>query len=550
VAKVEVSSIGKYQVVERIATGDAAEIFKARLEGIAGFRRMFAIKRVRPHLARNAAYVQMIEEEARIAGMLNHGNIVQLLDLGRDGGAVYLVMEFVDGWDLGRVLERAMDRPHEGGEGLSVSVIAHMGVQILKALEYAHRREVMRDGQPMALGLVHRDVSPSNILISRLGEVKLTDFGIARAALKMMETHPDLVRRTFDYMSPEAARGRAVTQQSDLFALGVVLYECLAGVHPFRQSGEMATLEAIQDGRHTPLDEAVPGLPPRLVAVIEAAMSVDPAARPRDATAFKDELDAVIHELGTVAPHELLATWLREAFGAPEPEAPVARRPLERIDLDLPDLPMEADETVPAPLPGFSPMPHVEEEEARTVVMGGPIKPIVPPSRDPEEGATQVNPSAAAKVEALRSAREAPESTRVRTDLSRDLAQQAAREAAAKRAAAEVSPPWVLGAVTGGLALVIGTLLGAVLTAGYVRSGGMMVNPPQLDVRADPGVKMGVIVDGVTVGQGPQQLAAGNHAVKVEVEGSAPWELDLTLQAGEYRVMVITAHKVTVSPPK
>ena len=250
-------------MVERIATGDAAEIFKARLEGIAGFRRMFAIKRVRPHLARNTAYVQMIEEEARIAGMLNHGNIVQLLDLGRDGGAVYLVMEYVDGWDLGQIIERNLDRPHEGGEALPVEAIVYLGVQVLKALEYAHKREVIREGQPVALGLVHRDVSPSNILVSRLGEVKLTDFGIARAALKMMETHPDLIRRTFDYMSPEAARGRQVTQQSDLFALGVVMYECLTGAHPFRQDGEMATLEAIQDGRHAPLGQVAPHLPGR-----------------------------------------------------------------------------------------------------------------------------------------------------------------------------------------------------------------------------------------------------------------------------------------------
>ena len=107
VAKTEVSSIGKYQILERVATGDAAEIFKARLDGIAGFRRLFAIKRVRPNLARNASYAQMIEEEARIAGMLNHGNIVQLLDLGRDGGALYLVMEFVDGWSLNQILELA-----------------------------------------------------------------------------------------------------------------------------------------------------------------------------------------------------------------------------------------------------------------------------------------------------------------------------------------------------------------------------------------------------------------------------------------------------------
>lgn len=562
-AKTEVSSIGKYQILDRIATGDAAEIFKARLDGIAGFRRLFAIKRVRPHLARNGPYAQMIEEEARIAGMLNHGNIVQLLDLGRDGGALYLVMEFVDGWSLSQVLEVA----RQAATPLPTEVVVWMAVQTLKGLEYAHNREVIRDGQPVSLGLIHRDISPSNVLISRQGEVKLTDFGIARASLKIMETRPDLLRRTFDYMSPEGASGRDVTQKSDLFALAVVLYECLTLNHPFRREGEMATLEAIADGVHVPLAEARPDLPEGLIRAIERTLSVDPAMRPGDATALKDEMLAVLHELGAGTSQAGIASWIEETLGKPEPEPQPKGRQLTLDDMapdDLPDLPEDPERTVPAPLPGaehedeMSIGRHPHAEEAGTIIVPGvlPSPPTfqAPQHEDEAEGATVVHRDSALRVEELRAQRmspfEANEPTRARPDLARALAPaDPVPTTEAPPPAPEGPPAWLVSAVAGVVALVIGALLGAVVTVGSVRSGAMLVNPPVLDVRADPGVKLVVSVDGAPMAPGPQQLTPGSHPVKVEVEGASPWEFDLTLAAGEYRVMVITANEVQVEVP-
>ncbi len=571
-AKTEVSSIGKYQILERVATGDAAEIFKARLDGIAGFRRLFAIKRVRPNLARNASYAQMIEEEARIAGMLNHGNIVQLLDLGRDGGALYLVMEFVDGWSLNQILELA----RSASTPLPVPVVAWIGSQVLKGLEYAHNRQVIRDGDAVSLGLIHRDVSPSNILISRQGEVKITDFGIARASLKIMETRPDLLRRTFDYMSPEGAAGRDVTQKSDLFAVGVVLYECLTLHHPFRREGEMATLEAIQEGEHTPLAELRPDLLPSFAAAIERVLSVDPAARPGDATSFKDELLGVLHELGDASANEIVTAWIGETFGKPEPEPQPKGRPLTMSDLapsdasasELPDLPEEADRTVPAPMvdgdgPEVSLSADVEasagmgaddpfSDDPRTEIMSRDRMPPAfhpglagrgvsrsPAPREDEESKTVVNPDLAARLEALRASKAAGE----------DAAEPTRARTYGGGGRPETTPAWLIGLGSGLLALVIGGLLGAVVTVGSIRSGGLMVNPPQLDVRADPGVKMTVSVDGKPANAGPQALAPGSHPVRVEVEGAAPWDFDLTLQAGEYRVMVITANQVQMGAP-
>jgi serine/threonine-protein kinase len=534
-----VSTIGKYQVLERISTGDVAEIFKARLEGIAGFRRLFAIKRIRPHLARNDAYTQFIEEEARIAGLLSHSNIVQLLDLGRDAGVLYLVMEFVDGWDLGRVLEASRAR----GTPMPVAHACSLAASLLKALEYAHQREVMRDGETVPLRLIHRDVSPSNILLSKLGEVKLTDFGIARASLKMMQTRPDLLRRTFDYMSPEAARGGELTQSADLFAVGLVLYECLTLVHPFRRDGEMATLEAIQAGTHEPLADLCPAAPPELCALVESSLAVDPAHRPASATAFKDALLGVLIGSGEVFTQENMAAWLGELLASSSEDPPVRSRPMAVAMLpgeDLPDLPAEADATGPARLS------DVDDDDVHTVVVGQmpALKPLVMPVPE-EEGATVVNPELAARLEAIRkgqggvapAAESGPDQTRVRN------------LPAPKPALADAGSAWVAGVVSGGLALVIGGLIGAVATVAYVRSGGMMVNPPLLDIRTDPGVKMEVQVDGVPANSGAQRLEPGKHPVRVSVAGASAWEFDLELQSGEYRVMVITAHQASTPTP-
>lgn len=533
-ARAEVTTIGKYQVLERISTGDVAEIFKARLEGIAGFRRTFAIKRIRPHLAKDESYTQMIEEEARVAGLLSHGNIVQLLDLGRDAGALYLVMEHVDGWDLGAVLAAAEIREAP----IPVEHVITIGTSILKALEYAHQREVLRDGETVPLRLIHRDVSPSNILLSRAGDVKLTDFGIARASLKLMQTRPELLARTFDYMSPEAARGRDLTQAADLFSLAVVLYECLTLQHPFRKEGEMATLEAIQSGAFTPLDTLRPELPADLVTLLHGALAVDPAERPASATAFKDGLIGVELGLGEGTARMGLAPYLRELFPDPVEDVAPRSRPLDVAQLpgpELEELPADAEHTVPARYADFG------DEDAQTVVVGldgaqGGEDVLVD-----EDGATVVNPDLVKQLERLRGVADkpAPEPSSDATRVRRGGAEGSGNESAAL----------LSGLVSGGLALVIGVLLGAVLTVAYVRAGGMLVNPPQLDIRSDPGVRMEVSVDGQVAAAGPQQLAPGVHPIKVAVDGATPWEFDLELQEGEFRVMVITSHQASPPPP-
>jgi serine/threonine protein kinase len=592
----EVSSIGKYQIFDRIATGDLAEIFKARLDGIAGFRRTFAIKRVRPHLARNQAYAAMIEEEARIAGLLSHGNIVQLLDLGRDGGALYLVMEFVDGWDLGAVEARseALGRP------VPVPVVVHVGVELLKALEYAHAREIVRHGEVAQLGLIHRDISPSNILVSRQGEVKLTDFGIARASLKLMETHPDLVRRTFDYMSPEASRGHDLTQAADLFAVGVVLFELLTGTHPFRREGEMATLEAIQDG-HTPDPAALrPDAPAALLAAIARAMASDPAQRHPNATAFKDDLLAVEREVaaseGAYAPQTVAADELRTLFQDVEPGALSAPTSASSPSEELPDLPEEGEHTLPANylashLGDADGAPDGELDDLATddataigevsdlhrpSPLGGQPMPTPPPKRNfsDDEAATVVNLELARRLEELRAERmaaKAAENRAPRSEPTRAAPPPPSLPAPERPAVGAVPGPTagspvvtrtrtpapvpvedgrsrLTGFALGLGVLTVGAVLGGLITLFLQSSGTMLVTAPHIEVRGDPGVAMTVTLDGQPLSPGAHAFEPGTHAVHVEIPGAQPWDFDLDLHAGEYRVIVLSSHDVQADP--
>jgi len=323
VAKGTPGKLGKYHIVERLATGDLAEVFKARVKGVGGFQRYFAVKRIQPHLARVPAYVELLEEEARIAGLLNHGNIVQLLDLGRDDNGLFLVMEFVDGWDLDTILHaaREADRP------LPIPHALWIAIHLLKALEYAHQREVIRDGKAVDIRFVHRDVSPSNVLLSRQGDVKLTDFGIARASLKMMQTHPDLVARRFDYLSPEQARSGDITQSVDIYGVGLLLYECLTLLHPFRRGGDLETLEAIRDGEFMPLRDVRPDVSSTLARIVSSALSTDPEARPEHARSFRDLLEREMAKWQESFSEQDLVEWVVELIGEEAAPADVLPEP-------------------------------------------------------------------------------------------------------------------------------------------------------------------------------------------------------------------------------
>ena len=219
---------GQYEVLERIASGGMAELSKARRSGVEGFQKIVAIKKILPHLADNDEFITMFADEAKLAAQLNHPNIVHIFDLGKiEAGGYFIAMEFVDGRDLRSLLQSARDF----GTPLPVPLAVYIASKIAAALDYAHRR---RDGEGRELNIVHRDVSPANILISYEGDIKLCDFGIAKAASKASETQSGALKGKVQYMSPEQAWGRPLDRRSDIFSLGCVLFEMLAEQKLFR----------------------------------------------------------------------------------------------------------------------------------------------------------------------------------------------------------------------------------------------------------------------------------------------------------------------------
>jgi eukaryotic-like serine/threonine-protein kinase len=255
---VEGQTLGRYVVENRLGAGGMAEVFRARQVGTAGFSRTVALKRMLPTWSADPDFAEMFVAEAKTSSILSHPNIVTVLDFDRDpSGALYLVMEFIDGADTSQLLKEARRR----GRTLPASASAYICGEVLRALDHAHRLE--HEGK--WLGIVHRDVSPHNCLVSRTGAVKLSDFGIAKATAA--STHSGNVKGKIAYMSPEQATGLQLDGRSDLFAVGVMLYELLAGARPFSGHTEPEILAQVLTARPQPVREVSPHVPADLAAV-------------------------------------------------------------------------------------------------------------------------------------------------------------------------------------------------------------------------------------------------------------------------------------------
>ena len=261
--------VGKYVVRRKLAEGGMAEIFLCTARGPEGFEKEVVIKRVRAFLASDPDFVQMFIAEARLASRLNHANVVQIFDFDKHEDTYYLAMEYVRGCSLWELRKRSK----EAMAPMPTTLVAHIGAEVARGLHYAHRLRV--NGE--LLHLVHRDVTPHNVLVSYDGAVKLTDFGIAKAGNKL--TNPGVLKGKFAYMSPEQARGENVDVRTDVFALGVVLWELLTGGRLFQGDSEIAVLRAVQESTIVPPARLNPDVPPDLDAAICRALERDLSKR-------------------------------------------------------------------------------------------------------------------------------------------------------------------------------------------------------------------------------------------------------------------------------
>lgn len=302
-------SFGRYQLLDRIAVGGMAELFLASAQGEAGFSRLCAIKRVLPHLTGEPSFIQMFLNEARLAARLHHPGIIQIFDLGKVGEDYFIAMEYLAGEDVSQILRRSAKL----GRRVSPVVAAKIISLAADALHYAHD---LRDESGTALNVVHRDISPSNLLVTYQGTVKVLDFGIARAESLVHYTAEGEVRGKVAYMSPEQVRGDAVDRRADVWALGVCLYELLTGARPFGDLRGRQLFEAVQHQPIRPPSQVEPTVPEALDELVLSALERDVDKRLQSADLLRSGLEAFISERTYVSQTVLLSSFLRELFGA------------------------------------------------------------------------------------------------------------------------------------------------------------------------------------------------------------------------------------------
>jgi len=305
---------GKYLLLEKVAAGGMAELYRAKVTGDHGFEKLVAIKKILPHLTDEGNLVKAFIDEAKLAALLQHENIVQIYDFGSLDGKYFIAMEYLFGKDLRRLIHKA----RENSTPLSLENTLFIISRICAGLDYSHN---LKDLQGKPLNIIHRDINPQNILITYEGQVKIIDFGIAKAASHNSTTHDGLIKGKLAYMSPEQAKGQTIDRRSDIFSTGIILYELLAGERMF-QGETMHVYTQVRDAAYEPLQNRVPDLPGKLHEIVQRALAKDPDDRYQSCGEMLADLEECIFEL-PVRPNvrsfsNFVKDFFREEFTAEE----------------------------------------------------------------------------------------------------------------------------------------------------------------------------------------------------------------------------------------
>jgi serine/threonine-protein kinase len=355
-----------------------AEIVLGKLTGPIGFERPVVIKRILPHLARQSLFVEMFLDEARIGAEIRHPNVVQTYELGRDGDELFLVLEYLEGESGAGLMRRAAARSDILDYGLAAYIIA-------EACAGLHAAHELKDRSGRTRHLVHRDVSPQNVFITYAGEVKVLDFGIAKAAGRLSHTEVGQVKGKFSYMSPEQCLGAPLDPRSDIFSLGIVLYEVSTFRRLFKRANDLMVLKAVTEEPITPPSREVPGYPPCLEAIILKALSRPREQRYQSATEMRRELLAAMRELGVGdEPSERLSETMHRLFPERIEEkrqmlqrvqagSHITRLPPSEIDQSI-DLPSVVAMISPMPsMTGSAPAPDLRPQRWLTLGVGAVV---------------------------------------------------------------------------------------------------------------------------------------------------------------------------------
>ncbi|GMU06946.1 serine/threonine protein kinase [Corallococcus caeni] len=367
---------GRYTLLSHLATGGMGEIYLARLEGAQGFEKLCVIKKILPQFAEDQDFVDRFVGEARTLVRLGHGSIAQVLDMGVHEGEAYMALEYVDGKDLRKVAARVRDRQTP----LPLTFVLYVMGRVLDALAYAHRK---RDEDEKELKLVHRDISPQNILISYEGEVKVIDFGLAKSRLSAAKTNPSIILGKFLYMSPEQARHQPVDRRSDLYAVGLCLYELISGKNPFDALPPGELMSAVANPKVAPLGEVEPLTPPAVSQLVAKALAVEPAQRFQTAEDFRVRLQACLMEIDTSAGPESVSRFMRDLFSSDYQSERRLLASLREVSRD-----MRASGTYESLGAAPRPTMQVPTLPAKTIRLDGPVEPLSfhPTPRSREDG--------------------------------------------------------------------------------------------------------------------------------------------------------------------
>ncbi len=375
--------LGKYTLLRKLAAGGMAEVFLSRVAGPAGFEKTVVVKRILSHLAEDPSFIAMFLAEAKLAAQLNHPNVVQVFDFGEQEGTWFLVMELIDGLNLRHLFRKAAEK----GEYLPIGVVLKIAIMALEGLAYAHEFADPSTGEPLAL--VHRDVSPDNILVGRNGAVKVVDFGIAKAANQTHLTRTGTVKGKFSYMPPEQLQGQPLDKRADVFAMGIVLYELLTTRKPFDTSNDAVVVRAILYENFVPLRTYRVDAPEALEQILDRALAKDVSHRYADCRAMAADLERLLLARNESAtPYEV--AQLVQRLGGPSTIAIAPTpKPVPSISAGVPTLP---------------PFPHGSVPQAATMPMDPTLSPaktavlVMPPPPPPQTMAGVTTPHPQVKV--------------------------------------------------------------------------------------------------------------------------------------------------------
>jgi eukaryotic-like serine/threonine-protein kinase len=343
----------RYRVLKRLASGGMAEVFVAESAGIEGFKKQVAIKRVLPQLSKKEQFIAMFLDEARLSAHLSHSNVVSVFDIGVGDGTYFIVMEFVDGADLKAVMEhhKKIGRP------VPVEIAVFITAKICQGLAYAHELENL-EGVP--LQIVHRDITPANVLITKYGEVKIVDFGLAKASSQLAESDAGVIKGKFGYLAPETVLEQGVDHRVDIFALGIILWEMLAGRRLFLGDTDFATVRLVREANVPALSGLNPDVSRELEQIIGRALARDQATRYMSARDFGRDLTRFLFRLGRSVNEDDVAKTVRNAMGVPGHPVDGTQKIADLIDLMLLEFKSLTKDSAST---GTSIFPEPEEDE-------------------------------------------------------------------------------------------------------------------------------------------------------------------------------------------